>query len=31
MTRMVSWDDAMDFATAVAHASGWGNEEDDDE
>ena len=28
-TRMVSWEDAMDFANAVAFASGW-NEEDED-
>ena len=29
MTKMVSWEDAMDFANAVAFASGW-NEEDED-
>ena len=29
MTRMVSWNDAMDFANAVAFVSGW-NEEDED-
>jgi hypothetical protein len=27
MERMVSWDEAMDFATAVAIASGWDEED----
>ena len=27
MERMVSWDEAMDFATAVALESGWIGEE----
>lgn len=31
MTRMVSWADAMDFANAVANASGWPNEESDED
>jgi hypothetical protein len=30
MTKMVSWDDAMDFANAVAYASGWDEEDEDD-
>lgn len=30
MSRMVTWREAMDFADAVAKASGW-DEEDDDE
>lgn len=29
MTRMVSWEDAMDFANAVAFASGWDEEDED--
>ena len=29
MTRMVSWNDAMDFANAVAFVSGWDEEEED--
>ena len=29
MTKMVSWEDAMDFATAVAFESGWDEEEED--
>ena len=28
-TKMVSWEDAMDFANAVAFASGWDEEEED--
>jgi hypothetical protein len=31
MPKMVSWDDAMDFANAVAHASGWDQEDDDED
>lgn len=30
MPKMVSWSDAMDFANAVAFASGW-NEEDQEQ
>ena len=30
MTKMVSWEDAMDFANAVAFVSGWWDEEDED-
>ena len=29
MTKMVSWNDAMDFANAVAFVSGWDEEEED--
>ena len=29
MTKMVSWEDAMDFANAVAFVSGWDEEEED--
>jgi hypothetical protein len=28
---MVSWDDAMEFADAVAHASGWVDEKGNDD
>ena len=31
MTKMVSWEDAMDFANAVAFASGWNEENEEDE
>jgi len=30
MTKMVSWEDAMDFANAVAFVSGWDDDEDDE-
>ena len=30
-TKMVSWEDAMDFANAVAFASGWNEENEEDE
>ena len=29
MSRMVSWEEAMEFATAVAFASGWDDEDDE--
>ena len=28
MSKMVSWNDAMDFANAVAFVSGWDDDED---
>lgn len=28
-TKMVSWEDAMDFANAVAFVSGWDEEGED--
>ena len=31
MERMVSWDEAMDFATAVALESGWPIESEEDD
>lgn len=31
MERMVSWQEAMDFANAVALASGWPTESDEEE
>jgi hypothetical protein len=31
MERMVSWQEAMDFAVAVAMASGWPIESDEEE
>jgi len=30
MSKMVSWNDAMDFANAVAFVSGWDDDEDDE-
>ena len=30
MERMVSWSEAMEFATAVAAASGWDEDEEND-
>ena len=29
MSKMVSWNDAMDFANAVAFASNWDEEDDE--
>ena len=29
MSKMVSWNDAMDFANAVAFVSGWDEEDED--
>ena len=29
MSKMVSWNDAMDFANAVAFVSGWDDDEED--
>ena len=29
MSKMVSWNDAMNFANAVAFVSGWDEEEED--
>jgi len=31
MERMVSWNEAMDFANAVAIASGWPTENEDED
>ena len=31
MERMVTWDEAMDFATAGAIASGWPLEKEEDD
>lgn len=31
MSRMVSWDKAMDFANAVAMASGWDSDEEEED
>lgn len=31
MTRLVSWQQAMEFADAVAQASGWTDEEEQDD
>lgn len=31
MTRLVSWLEAMDFANAVAEASGWPTDEDEED
>ena len=30
MSKMVSWNDAMDFANAVAFVSGWDDDKDDE-
>jgi|SanBayMetagenome_1026888.scaffolds.fasta_scaffold13093_4 hypothetical protein len=29
-TKMVSWNDAMNFANAVAFVSGWDDDEEDE-
>ena len=31
MSKMVSWENAMDFATAVAFESGWDEEEEEED